>query len=662
MGSFKTVTPPKQLIPKQVILGTAGHIDHGKTALVEALTGTDTDRLPEEQRRGMTIDIGFAQLEAGGFHIGVVDVPGHERFIRNMVAGASGIDLALLVVAADDSVMPQTREHLDILKLLGLRHGLVAITKCDLAGPDHLELVREEIAELTAGSFLDQAPVIHTSAATGEGLDDLRSALAEVAAAAGERQAGSLFRMAVDRSFVMSGQGTVVTGSVGGGVLRVGDEVEWLPAGKIVRVRSLEAHGRRTECVRRAQRAAIGLAGVHHKEIARGHELATPGYLKPATLLTVRLQVRRDSPLPIKHRSRVRLHIGAAEIIATVSLLSGTSAVPGESADAQLFLAGPATASCGQPFILRSVSPLATLGGGQVLAAGGGLHRPIPRRHLDRFLRMEDLATNDDPVKRAAAALWFQDLEPWTNLDLCRDANIELEAVEKILSQLRSSGDLVELPLAAQRVARLHSDRVKTLGNRLAAEIRRYHEEHPLRSAMPRPLFGQALHFPGEEALLDAVIAWAAEQNLVTASALGVALREFQPRLSKRERSLLEEIVTAFEQARFQPPTPAELAQKTAESQSKILQIIELAVEDGRLAHLGGALYLDSDSERTLRSRVTERLNETGEITVGEIRELLETSRKFALPFCQYLDRIRITRRKGDLRVAAGGAKPRAGA
>ena len=198
--------------PKQLILGTAGHIDHGKTALVRALTGTDTDRLPEEQRRGMTIDIGFAQLETGGFRIGVVDVPGHERFIRNMVAGASGIDLALLVVAADDSVMPQTREHLDILKLLGLRHGLVAITKCDVAGPDHLELVREEIAELTAGSFLDQAPVIHTSAATGEGLDDLRSALAEVAVASGECQAGSLFRMAVDRSFVMSGQGTVVTG------------------------------------------------------------------------------------------------------------------------------------------------------------------------------------------------------------------------------------------------------------------------------------------------------------------------------------------------------------------------------------------------------------------------------------------------------------------
>src|SRR6516164_8006898 len=271
---------------RDLILGTAGHIDHGKTSLVKALTGIDCDRLPEEKKRGITIDIGFAALALGAYHLGIVDVPGHERFIKNMLAGATGIDLALLVVAADDSVMPQTREHLEILRLLGLSHGLIALTKCDLVDDTTREVVELEIRELVKGTFLEKAPLIATSAQTGAGIPELRAAIAAVCRQVEERTGVEWFRMAIDRSFIVQGHGTVVTGSVTSGSVRVGDEVEWQPRGEKVRIRSLQNHDQPVEEVHRGMRAAINLAGVHHEDVVRGQEVATPGYLMPSRVLT----------------------------------------------------------------------------------------------------------------------------------------------------------------------------------------------------------------------------------------------------------------------------------------------------------------------------------------------------------------------------------------
>ena len=640
----------------QLILGTAGHIDHGKTALVRTLTGVDTDRLPEERRRGMTIDIGFARLELDGRTVGIVDVPGHERFIRNMVAGATGIDLALLVVAADDSVMPQTREHLDILKLLDLRYGLVAITKCDLVDESDIELVQQEIGELVAGTFLEQAPVVPTSAVTGFGIENLRSALAEVCQHVRDRSIGSPFRLSVDRSFVMSGHGTVVTGSVSRGSLRVGGEVEWMPTGKTLRVRSLETHGRPVEAVQRGQRAAVGLGGVHHTEIRRGDELATPGFLKSTRLITARIDCRPESPWPIKHRSQIRLHLGAAEVTATVALLSGQQIAPGQSSDAQLFVSGAVTATCGQPFVLRSLSPVTTLGGGRVLAAGGGLDRRIPRRRVNQFSQIENLASSS-AVERAAAALWFQNLEPWTDLDLCRDANLELEAAEGILNKLRAQGMLVDLSVAAGRAARIHRDHITALEHRLIDEVGRYHSDHRLHSAMPRSGLSSALRLVDREPLLNALIERARQKGSLSVVSNGVASHDFQPRLSGQEQRLYAQVIAAFAEARFTPPTPTELAKDMSITEPTTRQIIDLAVERGRLKHLGGRIYLEAEAETALRDRVAERLREKGELTVSEIRQLLETSRKFAVPFCQYLDRVRVTRRQGDLRVLGSQAR-----
>src|SRR5262245_61115288 len=297
-------------MPRDLILGTAGHIDHGKTSLVKALTGVDCDRLPEEKARGITIDIGFASLDVPGFRIGIVAVPGHERFVKNMLAGATGIDLALLVIAADDSIMPQTREHLEILQLLGLRHGLIALTKVDLVDETTREVVELEIREMVRGSFLENAPIIATSAHTGQGIEELKQAMPRACRQISERKGAEWFRMAIDRSFVVQGHGTVITGSVTSGRLKIGDEVAWLPRGELVRVRSLQNHDQSVEEVHRGMHAAINLAGVKHEEVVRGQELATPGYLAPSRVLTVRLHCLPDMVRPIKHRAPVRFHVG----------------------------------------------------------------------------------------------------------------------------------------------------------------------------------------------------------------------------------------------------------------------------------------------------------------------------------------------------------------
>src|SRR5437660_2400641 len=323
-------------MPRDLILGTAGHIDHGKTSLQKALTGIDCDRLPEEKRRGITIDIGFATLDLGDYRLGIVDVPGHERFIKNMLAGATGIDLAVLVVAADDSVMPQTREHLEILQLLGLRHGVISLTKADLVDETTREVVELEIRELVHGTFLENAPLIPTSAHTGQGIEELKEAIREACEKVEERTGRQWFRLAIDRSFVVQGHGTVVTGSVTSGGVRVGDELEWQPRGERVRVRSLQNHDRPVEEVHRGQRAALNLAGVHHEDVIRGQEVATPGYLVPSRVVTVRLHSLPDAKRPIKHRSPVRFHLGTAEIMGTVSLLDCDAVEPGQWGLAQI--------------------------------------------------------------------------------------------------------------------------------------------------------------------------------------------------------------------------------------------------------------------------------------------------------------------------------------
>jgi selenocysteine-specific elongation factor len=632
---------------RDLILGTAGHIDHGKTSLVKALTGIDCDRLPEEKKRGITIDIGFAALDLGDYRLGIVDVPGHERFIKNMLAGATGIDLALLVVAADDSVMPQTREHLEILRLLGLRHGLVALTKCDLVDETTREVAELEVRELTAGTFLEKAPIIRTSAHTGEGVADLKAAIAELCRKVEQRAGQEWFRMAIDRSFIVQGHGTVVTGSVTSGTLRVGDEVEWQPRGERVRVRSLQNHDTPVEEVHRGQRAAINLAGVHHEDVVRGQELATPGYLVPARVLTVRLHCLADARRPIKHRAPVRLHLGTAEVMGTVALLDCDAVEPGAWGLAQLFLEEPATAAWGQPFVVRESSAATTLGGGQVLQPAA---RKVRRRHLEILERVERLWTGD-AEERALAVAWFGAFGGFTPADLVRGAGIAPDQAAEVIDRLRAKGGLVEIAVGQNRRVLLHADMVRELDERLLAALARLHEQFPLMSSHDRQKVQSQLDYVGDEALVHAAVDRLLQQKKLTGDLRRIARADFKPKLSGNQRKLKDKIVAAYQAAPFQPPEPADFVNQAGGNAASLKDLFEVCVAEGELVHVVDDLYLHRDAEADMRRRVADKLAEGAGLTVAEIRDLLGTTRKYAVPLCEYLDRVGVTRREGDLRV-----------
>lgn len=633
-----------------LILGTAGHIDHGKTSLVKALTGIDTDRLPEEKLRGITIELGFAWLELDGVRLGIVDVPGHERFVRNMLAGATGIDLALLVVAADDSVKPQTREHLEILRLLGLEHGVIALTKCDLPDPSWIDLVEEEVRDLVRGTFLERACIVRTSVVSGEGLAELRAALASAARQAAQsprcQRLEGPFRMAIDRSFTIAGHGTVVTGSVASGRVRVGDELVVEPGGIRVRVRGLRNHDRPAEELHRGQRAAINLAGIHHEEVRRGHELATPGHLVPSRLLGVRLRLLPDAPRPLKHRSRVRCHVGTAELMAHLLLLEDDRVQPGHTAFAQLRLSEPAVTVWGQPFVIRSESPVVTIGGGQVLDPHA-LRQP--RRDAQVLAQLQALA-GDDLVARAGAAAYFAALREWEPADLARTAGIHQPA--SIVDELERRAILSHLAISPTRTLRVHRQVLEDLYRRIEAMLDKEHRRHPLGTMLDRSRLANRLAYLGPPALVEALLVSMSDAGRLVLTSRGVALPGRGPRLSANEQKLLEQIVAAYRQAGCQPPSVEQIQASTPRNQAAVPQLVALAASDGQLVEIAAGMYLHADVVNELRATLAQRLADGG-LTVSQIREILGVSRKYAVPICEFLDRTGFTRREGDVRFLA---------
>lgn len=668
-----------------LILGTAGHIDHGKTALVQALTGVDTDRLPEEKRRGITIELGFARLDLGEVHLGIVDVPGHERFVRNMLAGATGIELALLVVAADDSVMPQTREHLEILRLLDLHDGVIALTKCDLADPDWLELVEAEVRELVAGTFLEDAPLVRTSAATGDGIDALRETLKQAAGRAIPRftRAGGLpmgrtgesrhaerdptpFRMAIDRVFTIAGHGTVVTGSVISGSASVGDELSVEPGGIAVRVRGVQSHDEPVESVHRGQRAAINLAGIHHSDVLRGQELATPNYLRPSRLLTVRLTLLRTAPRPLKNRSRVRLHLGAADVLATVVLLSAEhpgdseatavpdiaqrSLLPGGTALAQLHLADEVVATWHQPFVIRWPSPVETIGGGTVLQPNAARIRPRDKMAIDRVWQ---LASDHDEI-RLGAAHFFAGWDELGQLDLMRTANLRFS--EEVTASLIENGVLIEFTDSRGSTRSVHADVLGAFEKRLAAVLSTMHRDEPLRRAFdPGHVARRAATTDTVQRIWPTILEHLTKtgETIVRQADGRLALAGAGPQLSRGERELLARMVAQIRAAGLKPPSVDELAASAAKHKAATPDLLALAAADGLLTRISRKLFLHAETLGDVQQQLREGLADGQGKTLSEIRELLGTTRKFAVPICEHLDAVGFTKRHGDQRFLA---------
>lgn len=640
-----------------LILGTAGHIDHGKSSLIRALTGTDPDRLPEEKARGITIELGFAQLNLSLFTFGIVDVPGHERFVRNMLAGATAMDIAMLVVAADDSVKQQTKEHLDILRLLRAEKGVIVLTKVDLVDETWLELVEEEIRNLVRGTFLESAPIVRTSVVTNRGLDELKATLVEVASTLNKKSVDSTspFRMSIDRVFSVRGHGTVVTGSVVSGIAKIGDELELVPGKRKVRVRSLQNHDQPVESVRRGQRAAINLASIHHDEVHRGEVLAAIDSVVESNLVTAKIEVLESFPRRLKDRARLRLHVGTAEVLCTVRLLQTNELEPGSSSWAQLFLNEPTGVSWGEPFVLREESPLVTLGGGKIVDPDAERIRSLDQ---DSEQVLEKLLS-PHLIERVESAIRLRGLREWRVEELYRfcgsdDSNLESKNPPRdfaaVIESLRLSGRLVTVALSPTRELTVHCATLDDVGAKICDYLSHLHDKFPLKPAFDKHDLLQGFKYLGEDAVLNLLLSHLKEQGKIRTVGVGMALVGRGPKLSQGEVKLYAQLVELFEKAELAPPTVKECQEFATKNKESVPQLLKIAAAGNELVEIEEGLYLHPKTYAVVRTKLLDRLASGAGVTVSEIKDIWGVSRKYALPFCEHFDQIGVTRRDGDLR------------
>jgi len=634
---------------KHIIIGTAGHVDHGKTTLIRALTGIDTDRLKEEKERGMTIDLGFASFSLpGGRKVGIVDVPGHERFLKNMLAGATGVDLVLLVIAADEGVMPQTREHLEILELLEAKKGVVALTKVDMVDEEWLEVVEEDVRQSLAGTFLDGAPIVRVSGVTGEGVSELVSVLARIVEEIDARSVVGPFRLPVDRVFTMTGFGTVVTGTLVSGSINVGDAAEILPQGIAARVRGLHVHGVKHDRVEAGNRVAVNLVGVEVGDLARGSVLVPPGYLRPSRLVDVLLRVLPEAPGPVTSRARVRLHIGTAEVLGRLKILDREQIPPGGEGLAQFAAETPVVSARGDRFVIRSYSPMRTIGGGVVLVPNAPRRRRFDPKAIEALAarkRGDAVDLVEDALLAAAGGS--------VHRQLAESAGLSEEIVSDALAALTASGRAKRL--GPERW--IHETNYAQTAARIEAALQAYHESNRFRAGMPREELRLAAARAMDVRTFGAMLAALEAAGRVVCDEKSVRLTSHEVRLDDEEQRLSDRIEELFRSAGLNPPSVQEA---TAGGGQLAHDIFALLVERGRLVKLAEDCYLHADALAAARSALVEHLKAKGQITVSEFRDLVGSSRKYIVPLLEYFDAERVTRRVGDIRVLARSSPPHA--
>ena len=630
---------------RSFLVGTAGHIDHGKSALVLALTGTDPDRLKEEKERGITIDLGFAHLPLGeGLVASFIDVPGHERFVRNMLAGAHGFDAVMLVVAADESVMPQTREHFHICRLLEIPRGLVALTKCDLADAESRDLAEMEVRELVKGSFLQDRPILRVSARTREGLDALRSALLALALEAAPRGTAGLLRLPVDRAFTMRGFGTVVTGTLVSGTITVGDEIEVLPAARRARVRGLQIHGEAVDQVPAGSRAAVNLAGLEVDEIARGDVLALPRTLRPTRMLDVEITLLPGEK-PLADQARVRVHLASAEILARVRVLGAAVIEPGRPALAQLRMERYGVAGRGDPCIIRSYSPSRTIGGGRVLD-------PLPRKRPLRAGPAVERLRSRVGAAPASAAVWMIEEAGATGVEAGELAARVTEPLPLLAAALANREEVATL--GAEPVAFIARGALDQLGREVRERLERFHRDNPLRATMAREELRRQVFARSPAPAFERVLRTLADSGDVRLQPDAVALARHTVRLSPAEEEARASLLGAAVTAGLGGIEMAELSNRTGRDPRLLERVSRTLTEAHLLDRVGEARLVHHDHLEALKVEVRRRWPPGSRLDVGEFKELTGLSRKFVIPLLEYLDRERVTRRAGAERFVLG--------
>ncbi|MFQ5915871.1 MAG: selenocysteine-specific translation elongation factor [Nitrospinota bacterium] len=629
---------------KQVVLGTAGHIDHGKTALVRTLTGVDTDRLKEEKERGITIDLGFASTELpGDVRMGVVDVPGHERFVRNMLAGVGGIDLVMLVVAADEGVMPQTREHLAICQLLEIQDGIVALTKKDLVDGEWLELVTEDVRDFLKGTFLEGKPIIPVSSRTGEGVEEIRAALAERAASVSNKNADGPLRLPIDRIFTMRGFGVVVTGTLFCGRVHLEERVVLQPKGITARVRGVQVHGENFKEATAGQRTAINLQGVEKGGLERGDVLAAPDSLQPSYMLDATLQHLRDAPRPLKNRDRIRFHQGTAEAIGRVSLIGADALEPGEKGYVQLRLERPVVVRPGDRYVLRAYSPVTTISGGRILDSNPPKHRRLRPETIHRFEALSEA----DETARAALILKEAGRKGLALAEILPRTSTSRKGIVAILEDLRKEG--VAEWVDGQAGWAVHREVLGGLEAEVVEILTRFHQGNPLRPGIPKEelrsripgapekVFGLALRrLGGKEIMIEGDV---------------VRLQSHQVSLGAAQSELREKIERFYLKAGFQPPRIEEVCEQVGMSRKEDREVVQVLVGEGVLVRIKEDLLYHRENLEKVRKTLAGYLAENREISASGFRDLLGITRKHTIPLLEHLDSTRFTMRVGDNRV-----------
>jgi selenocysteine-specific elongation factor len=630
---------------KQFILGTAGHIDHGKSSLIKAISGYDTDRLKEEKLRGITIELGFAALDLpDGIHLGIVDVPGHEKFVKNMVAGASGIDLVVMIIAADEGIMPQTREHLEICTLLGISHGLVALTKIDMVDEEWRELVTEDIRSFTTGTFLEDSPIIPVSSLTGEGLPELSRALADLCAGLAERKPGGLFRLPVDRVFTMKGFGTVITGTLMSGRIRTGETIMIYPSMITSKIRGLQVHDRSVEEAAAGMRTAINFQGIEKAIVNRGDVVARPETLKTSFMLDVELALLKSYGKKIKNRTKARFHTGTSEVPCHILLLDREILEPGETAMVQLRLDTPVVCVRNDRFVIRSYSPSRTIGGGRIL-------NPVPEKHKrfrETTIAHLEAVSSDDPEAVIVAHTEAAGFNELSLADLVIMTDLADSRLDNALQSLLSRQILIQTDREVKRY--IHRKTFEQFAAEIMERLKTYHAANPIKGGMPKG--EMASKFPATlgSKLFNLMLNMMVKNNDIVLAENTLRLPGHAVTLEADQSDIREKILHLYKKDGLQPPTFKDLTAALNVDPKTVKNVLMMLVAGGEMVKVNNDLFYHADMMAQLKQQLIDYLKQNNEISTPQFKEMTGTTRKYTIPLIEYFDAANITIRVGDIR------------